>query len=83
MLRNKGDRLVLFFAFISKTMKIIALPDLHNNIIGIPLIGQALSKVDLVLLVGDLTNDGPPSDADRLVQVIQRFNPSILAIPGN
>ena len=64
-------------------MKIIALPDLHDSINSLLSIGQALSQADLVLLVGDLTNGGPPSDADDLVQGVQRFNPSILAVPGN
>jgi Icc-related predicted phosphoesterase len=64
-------------------MKIIALPDLHNNRIGLLRIGNVLSKVDLVLLVGDLTNGEPIRDAIEVVQLVQRFNPSILAIPGN
>jgi hypothetical protein len=64
-------------------MKIIALPDLHDCVSSLPLIGHALSEVDLVLLVGDLTNGGPAPDADRVIRMVQRFNSSVLAIPGN
>lgn len=64
-------------------MKIIALPDLHNGVDHLLRIGEALSKVDLVLLVGDLTTGGPPADAERIVRTVREFNPSVLAIPGN
>jgi len=64
-------------------MKLIALPDLHANIRQIPKIGPHLSTVDLVLLVGDLTNDGTVADAARVVRAVREFNTSILAVPGN
>ncbi len=64
-------------------MKIIALPDLHNHINPILQIGKMLSEVDLVLLVGDLTSGGERADAERVVQTIREFTPSILAVPGN
>jgi hypothetical protein len=64
-------------------MKIIALPDLHDNVKYLPQIGHALSEVDLVLLVGDLTNGNSPSNVGQVIRTVQRFNPSILAIPGN
>jgi Icc-related predicted phosphoesterase len=64
-------------------MKIIALPDIHDDIINLLRIGRTLSEVDLVLLVGDLTNNGSASDAEKVVRTVQRFNASIMAIPGN
>lgn len=64
-------------------MKIIAFPDLHNDLTDLSKIGNALSQVDLVLLVGDLTNGGSSQDASEVVQLVRKFNPSILAIPGN
>lgn len=64
-------------------MKIIALPDLHDNVNGLHQIGRALSEVDLVLLVGDLTNGSSTSNVSQVLQTVQRFNSSILAIPGN
>lgn len=64
-------------------MKIAALSDLHNNLSGLLSINQALSDVDLVLVVGDLTNGDSVSDAEQVIHSIQKFNPSILAIPGN
>lgn len=64
-------------------MKIIALPDLHHDLAGLTKIGNILSQVDLVLLVGDLTNGGSAHDASEVVQLVRRFNRSILAIPGN
>ncbi len=64
-------------------MKIIALPDLHNGLTSLSEISNNLSQVDLVLLVGDLTNGGPAQDASQVVQLVRRFNASVLAIPGN
>jgi len=64
-------------------MKIIALPDLHNNLTSLSKISNALVKADLVLLVGDLANGDSALDADQLINSIQKFNTSILAIPGN
>ncbi|HEX9333263.1 MAG TPA: metallophosphoesterase [Anaerolineales bacterium] len=64
-------------------MKIIALPDLHVDLTNLTFIGEALTIVDVVLLVGDLTNGGSADDASQVVQAIQRFNLSILTVPGN
>lgn len=64
-------------------MKIIALADLHKDLINLSKIGDTLSHVDLVLLVGDLTNGGPAHDASEVVQHARKFNPSVLVIPGN
>ncbi len=64
-------------------MKIIALPDLHGNVSSLPRMGRVLSEVDLVLLAGDLTGDGSAADAGRVVRMVRRFNPAILAVPGN
>lgn len=66
-----------------KYMKIIALPDLHNDLTSLSDIGNNLSHVDLVLLVGDLTIGGSAQDASQVIQIVQRFNTSVLAIPGN
>jgi hypothetical protein len=63
-------------------MKIIALPDLHNNLTSLSKIGN-LAKADLVLFVGDLTNGGPAQDANQVIQLVRQFNSSVLAIPGN
>jgi Icc-related predicted phosphoesterase len=64
-------------------MKLIALPDLHNDLSSLPEIGDALAQADLVLLVGDLTNGGSAEDAEQVIQAVQRFNPSVLVVPGN
>ena len=64
-------------------MKIIALPDLHNELANLSKMGNVLSQVDLVLLAGDLTNGGTAQDAAKAIQLVRRFNQSILAIPGN
>lgn len=64
-------------------MKIIALPDLHGAINDLETISDSLAAADLVLLVGDLTNDGRAADASRVVNAVRQYNQSILAVPGN
>jgi uncharacterized protein len=64
-------------------LKIIALPDLHEDRINIPLLGSALSVIDLILVVGDFTSGGSALDAEKMIDLIRHYNPNILAIPGN
>jgi uncharacterized protein len=63
-------------------MKIIALPDIHEGgIRWLSFFAEALSSVDLVLLVGDLTNDSP--NIAQIVGAVQRYNSNVRAVTGN
>jgi uncharacterized protein len=64
-------------------MQIIALPDLHQAIDRLPKIANDLREVDLVLLVGDLTNAGKTEHAIAVLDAVAQFNRNILAVPGN
>jgi Icc-related predicted phosphoesterase len=64
-------------------MKLIALPDIHTQLSALETIGEFLSSADLILLVGDLTNAGDVAEARSVVQAVRKFNPNLLAVPGN
>ena len=64
-------------------MKIIALSDLHNATSFLEALAEKLSAVDLVVLVGDLTNAGKPKNVFEILEIIRKYNQTILAIPGN
>jgi Icc-related predicted phosphoesterase len=64
-------------------MKLIALPDLHQDLRSLPRLGDQLAAVDLVLLVGDLVNATGAQGAEDVVQAVRRHNRNVLAIPGN
>ena len=64
-------------------MKIIALSDLHNAVSYLEPLAGKLSAVDLVLLVGDLTNAGKTQHVSEILETIRKYNRSILAISGN
>ena len=61
-------------------MRIIALPDLHEATTHLESISGSLSSVDLVFLVGDLTNSGSIRNITRVVDEVRRYNASILAV---
>lgn len=63
-------------------MKIISLPDLHGSLRTLPTLGPLLRQVDLVLLPGDLTISGTPTEAEQVIAGIRQYNPNILAVPG-
>jgi uncharacterized protein len=64
-------------------MKLIALPDLHQDTRYVPMLTDQLAQVDLVLLVGDIANASGAKGAEEMVQAIRQHNPHLLAIPGN
>lgn len=64
-------------------MIIVAVTDLHGNTTALKRIAEALSAADLVLLTGDLTNFGRREAAARVVEIVQKYNRRLLAVPGN
>lgn len=64
-------------------MKIIALADIHGSLGFLPVICDEVSRADLVVLAGDITNFGEYEEASRIVSAIRKCNQRILAVPGN
>jgi len=64
-------------------MRLIALPDLHQDTRYLEALADQLAQVDIVLLVGDVTNAGGAQGAREMVQAVRRHNPNVLAVPGN
>src|SRR5690242_16815166 len=63
-------------------LSILALPDIHSAFEQIHQLEKQLAEVDVVLLVGDMTN-GRPEDLLTLLDCIKQANPEILAVCGN
>jgi uncharacterized protein len=63
-------------------LSMIALPDIHSVFEQIHQIKKQLAEVDVVLLVGDMTN-GRRQDLVKLIDLIKQSNPEILAVGGN
>ena len=65
-------------------MKIIALPDLHGmmprHLQGF---GAVISQADLVLLPGDITNNGNRDNIIQVITTISNYCKTLLAVPGN
>jgi len=64
-------------------MRILQISDLHGNTDFISNIDTEITDADVVVLSGDLTNFAGRHKAKEIVDEIQRYNGSILAIPGN
>ncbi len=64
-------------------MRIVSITDLHGNSKALRAILAQASQPDIVLLGGDITNFGSPSEADRLVALAQEMAPTVLAVSGN
>lgn len=63
-------------------MKIISLPDLHGSLRSLTAIGPLLRQVDLVILPGDLTISGTPTEAEHVLKALHEYNPNVWAVPG-
>lgn len=63
-------------------MRIIALPDIHEGGTGwLSYFVDELASVDLVLLVGDMTNNS--GNISSIVGAVRQHNPNIRAVTGN
>lgn len=65
-------------------MKIIALPDLHG--LASPHLrqfGEVITQADLVLLPGDITNNGNRDNIIEMITTISNYCNTLLAVPGN
>ncbi len=65
-----------------KTMKILAVSDLHGDIKPITRYLQE-NKADLIIIAGDITHFGPPELVEELLNEISSFGIPVMAIPGN
>ncbi len=64
-------------------MIILGLPDIHGDISRIEKIADQLSKADMVLLVGDITNFGKEKETQEVINAIKKHTSAILAVSGN
>ncbi len=64
-------------------MKLIGLADIHGAAENIHGIFSREPDIDLVLLLGDITDFGGRRQAAHVVDTILEYCPSILAVPGN
>ncbi|MBT3311510.1 MAG: YfcE family phosphodiesterase [Desulfobacterales bacterium] len=64
-------------------MNIIGLADIHGNLSQIDEISDQLSKADLVLLIGDITNFGRADDVKEVIEKVRKKASGIVAVSGN
>jgi hypothetical protein len=64
-------------------MLITAISDAHGSIRFIDKISDSLRISDLVVISGDLSRAGDINSAIRLLEAVEKYNSSILAVHGN
>lgn len=62
---------------------IVGLADIHGDLETIEKVGPDIRQAHAVLLVGDITDFGGKKEAAAVVEALAKFNPRILAVPGN
>lgn len=66
-----------------KGMRLLLVSDLHGDCEVLRKILDRAGAVDAVLLAGDLTDFGSPSDAEKMVGMAARAVPAVFAVAGN
>jgi len=64
-------------------MKIIAVADIHGRYAAVDDILAREREFDLLLIAGDLTNVGTPTEAEAAILSFQRYGKPVLAVAGN
>ena len=64
-------------------MKILALSDIHGALKIVEEAALLAAEADLVVLCGDITRRGHIEEAEAVLDIIEKANPSLLAVHGN
>jgi hypothetical protein len=64
-------------------MRLLCITDLHGNAAILHHILADAGGADIILLGGDITNFGPPEEAERLLRQLQAVGLPLLAVGGN
>ena len=65
-------------------LRILAVADFHGNSSAESILSKFLTKgFDCLVLIGDLTNFGPPEVAESILELVKRSGIPCLAVPGN
>lgn len=65
------------------SQRLLCITDLHGRLAMLSKILAAAGPVDVILLGGDITNFGSPSDADKAIDLARRSAPRVFAVAGN
>ncbi len=63
-------------------MYFIAFGDVHESTGMLALVPE-LTEAEALIITGDITNRGSREAADHVIEEVTRFNPRVLAQPGN
>ncbi len=64
-------------------MNIIAISDIHGDLNAIDEISDQIKESDLIIISGDITRKGTRLEAKKVLDHIEKYNSSILAVHGN
>jgi Icc-related predicted phosphoesterase len=64
-------------------MKIISFGDIHMATRNLDRMHAQMADTELIIISGDLTNFGGPSEAASVLEAARRACPRLLAVPGN
>ncbi len=64
-------------------MKLVSFGDVHMATGNLARMEHELRDTDLIVISGDLTNFGGPTDASKVLDAARKACPKVLALPGN
>ncbi len=65
-------------------MKVLVATDFHGKKKSTEYLENFLKRdYDLLLVLGDITQFGPPSQADEIIDLIKEYDTPVFALPGN
>ncbi|MHC4551403.1 MAG: metallophosphoesterase family protein [Planctomycetota bacterium] len=67
----------------TKTIKLLALADIHGAVRNIPLIAEVVADCDAVVLAGDITNFGGAEAATEVLAALESHGTHLVGVPGN
>jgi putative phosphoesterase len=64
-------------------MNIFCISDIHGAMDCINKVAELMKQADLIIIAGDITQSRRQTEAQNIIDAIERLNPHILAVHGN